>query len=261
MINTYRIDAPEAVSITYRVAGIGNRFLATVIDSLVMLAGGIVIVLGTFALGLAFPVLRDVATILESTLAFVLVFGYYVVFETLWSGRTPGKRWMHLRVLKTSGYPIGFVNALIRNLVRIVDFLPTSYAIGVIVMFISPQSRRLGDYAAGTVVVKESGPVGLNDLTVPVPVARTVAPGAIDPEELDWNLDVLTVNEVSLITELLSRLPTLTLPAGQKLARQIADRIAGEIGAREPNDAAQFLRRVLELHATQTEQWVTPRRD
>jgi len=247
MINTYRIDAPEAVSITYRVAGIGNRFLATVIDSLLMAAGAIVIFLGTFALGLAFPAVGDVARILEYTLIFVLGFGYYVIFETLWSGRTPGKKAMHLRVLKTSGYPIGFVDALIRNLVRIADFLPTSYAFGVIVMFISPQSRRLGDYAAGTVVVKESGPVRLEDLKPPSLGGRIVEQGAIDPEELEWKLDVLTADELGLVTELLSRLPSLTLPAGQKLARQIADRIAGEIGAREPNDPAQFLRRVLEL--------------
>src|ERR1700685_24494 len=87
--------------------------------------------------------------------AFVTQFGYFAFFEIVWNGQTPGKRWTHLRVIKDSGQPIGAQDAVLRNLVRIVDALPTLYATGVIAFLTSPQNKRGGAYAAGTVVVHE----------------------------------------------------------------------------------------------------------
>ncbi|MBI2265221.1 MAG: RDD family protein, partial [Armatimonadetes bacterium] len=77
-------------------------------------------------------------------------------FETLWSGRTPGKKILKLRVLKEGGQPIGFFDALLRNLIRFVDFLPFYYCAGILVMIFSPRNKRLGDWVAGTIVVREA---------------------------------------------------------------------------------------------------------
>jgi len=245
-IDTYRINAPEVIGVSYPIAGIGSRFLATALDFLIVLAALIAILVGTIALAASNRVAADAAVILGSTLIFLLIFGYYVAFETLWSGRTPGKRLIHLRVLKTTGYPIGFVDAAIRNVVRIADFLPGFYGIGVVVMFISPQSRRLGDYAAGTIVVKEQGPVALKDL-VAAPSVLTIQRGAIDPEELRWDLRALSTEELRLTTELLARLPQLSPSAARDLTERFAERIGEKIGARPAANAAEFLRRVVEL--------------
>ncbi len=91
---------------------------------------------------------------------FLLIFGYFVFFETLWSGQTPGKRWMGLRVICDDGRPVTFFQAMVRNLIRLVDIMPVaavapSYFVGILSIFISAKNRRLGDLAAGTVVVRE----------------------------------------------------------------------------------------------------------
>ena len=97
---------------------------------------------------------------------FALFWGYFMLFETLWSGQTPGKRAGRLRVIRRDGQPVGAGEVLIRNLVRIVDFLPGFYGIGLVVMFIDKEARRLGDMAAGTIVVREGDTTRLQDVRV-----------------------------------------------------------------------------------------------
>jgi uncharacterized RDD family membrane protein YckC len=89
---------------------------------------------------------------------FILNWGYFTLFEAFWNGRTPGKRIAGIRVIQRSGRPIGFLESLARNLVRYVDQIPFFYAVGVIVMFITRQHQRLGDLAAGTLVVRDGEP-------------------------------------------------------------------------------------------------------
>src|SRR5690606_14075457 len=108
---------------------------------------------------------------LYALLNFLIFWGYYVLFEYLWNGQTPGKRLVKIRVARTDGNPAGFVEVVIRNLVRVVDFLPTGYGLGLLVMFFSPQARRLGDFAAGTLVVKERSDVDLRALSPPSALA------------------------------------------------------------------------------------------
>ena len=98
--------------------------------------------------------LGGLALALYALLNFAVFWGYYMLFELLWSGQTPGKRVAKTRVLRTDGNPARTSEVAVRNLVRIVDFLPALYAIGFIVMFFNRQSRRLGDYAAGTLVIR-----------------------------------------------------------------------------------------------------------
>src|SRR5689334_4244414 len=93
---------------------------------------------------------------LVTVVIFCINWGYYAIFESLWKGQTPGKRWAGIRVIKDSGRPINTFEAIGRNLARAVDVLPVFYGVGVIVMLLNAKHRRLGDYVAGTLVVHES---------------------------------------------------------------------------------------------------------
>ncbi len=146
----YYVETPEVVPISYTVAGAASRCLAATVDTLLILL--LQIVLGVIALSL--DTLNDVIARADTVvfavwaiMAFVLLWGYYLLFELLWSGQTPGKRLIGLRVLREGGRPIDFSASAVRNLVRAVDFLPFAYGLGVVVMFADPRARRLGDLA------------------------------------------------------------------------------------------------------------------
>ena len=88
-------------------------------------------------------------------IVFLLFWGYFALFEAFGNGRTLGKRVAKIRVIHQSGRGINFVEALARNLVRFIDYLPGFYGVGVVAMFMSRRSQRLGDMVAGTLVVRE----------------------------------------------------------------------------------------------------------
>jgi uncharacterized RDD family membrane protein YckC len=250
MQEQFYLETPEAIGVSFDLAGIGTRFLAAVIDVLAIVGIVVVVAAGAAVIAQFGIVGSTVATIILLGVFFlVVVWGYYVVYETLWSGQTPGKRALRIRVIKISGYPIGFIDALIRNLMRLVDFLPALYAIGMLTMFISRQSRRLGDYAAGTIVIKEraidTGPPAIR-LTAS-PVAPEPERGAIDPEEHDWNLLAISPHDLTVIREYLVRQSELPQEARQRIGNEIATQVANEIGARHPADPIRFLARVLYL--------------
>lgn len=248
MAEEYQVSTPESVDIAYDIAGIGSRFVAAALDLLTQVGALILITFGSIGL-MQLPEPGPTAgVILLITLYFGIFWGYFVIFETVWSGQTLGKRITHLRVIKTSGHPIGFVEALIRNLVRIVDFLPTLYALGIVVMFLNAQSRRLGDLAAGTVVVKERPRIRVSDLPAAQVQRETIPPpGALDPEELTWNLRALTTRDTQIVADYLSRAPRFPPEVRRRVGSEVAQMIALKIGAREPLDPTPFLQRVLDL--------------
>ncbi|GAC1442883.1 MAG: RDD family protein [Chloroflexota bacterium] len=255
MENVFRVDTPEAVEVSYDIAGIGTRFLACLVDSLIVVAMEIAVVVGAVMVSSFNDLFHSVGTVLGLTLSFVLIFGYFVIYETLWSGQTPGKRSLSIRVMKTSGYPVGFVESFVRNLVRWIDFLPSFYAIGLVTMFVSRESRRLGDYAAGTVVIKERPPATLHDMeTISQHAAArsesVSAPGTSDPDELSWNLNELTNDDLQILRAFLDRAPTLDDDARGRLGKLVSERIAPRISARQPYDPVRFLQRVLALLST-----------
>jgi uncharacterized RDD family membrane protein YckC len=108
-----------------------------------------------------------IAILIEGFGSFIVVFGYFWISEALFSGQTLGKRAFRLRVVGDRGEPMTWVQAGIRNVIRIVDFLPYGYGVGVIVLFANGRGKRLGDLAAGTIVVKDSDSVGLWQLARP----------------------------------------------------------------------------------------------
>jgi len=264
LFDEYRVATPEAVSLAYSLAGIGSRFLAALIDFFIMLAA--LFALGLGALGLVLfggSALDSAAFIFFLTTANLVFWGYYVFFETVWEGQSPGKRTQGIRVIKTSGLPIGVLEAFIRNLVRIVDFLPAYYAIGVIVMFVSPRPRRLGDYAAGTVVVRERTPIVLSSLTPKVDRARA---GSLKFGSESLSVQALTLDDQARIRVFLDRAPQIRPEfLRPRQAADLATAVAAKIGfgvgslpgpsivplpahgAGSSSDAEEFLRHVLAL--------------
>ena len=159
MRDQLNIDTPELVSIELPLAGIGSRFIAILIDSLIM--GGALLLL-VFVAAFIIPALGYFGTKSASwgagiflLILFLLFWGYFALFEAFNNGRTPGKRVAKIRVIHQSGRGVSFVESLARNLVRFIDYLPGFYGVGIAVMFMSRRSQRLGDMVAGTLVVRE----------------------------------------------------------------------------------------------------------
>ncbi len=153
------IDTPEQVHLEFVLAGIGSRFMAVFLDILIEFLLYLVLFLvsliwisgGFFSAGRSIWWQAIVTLVI-----FCINWGYYAIFEALWKGQTPGKRWAGIRVIKDSGRPINAFEAIARNLVRAIDFLPGFYGVGVVTMLLNAKNRRLGDYVAGTLVVHET---------------------------------------------------------------------------------------------------------
>lgn len=160
MERVYRVRTPEMVEFTFPVAGLGSRFLAWLVDGLMLLlllaAIWLVALLAGVALvpGLGAAGLTSMASI-ALLVGFVVSWGYGVYFETAWGGTTPGKRLLGLRVIGEAGVRETFVQAGIRNLFRALDALPIGYVVGSVVHLASARGQRLGDLVAGTIVVRE----------------------------------------------------------------------------------------------------------
>jgi uncharacterized RDD family membrane protein YckC len=170
--DTLKIDTPENVTFDYDVSGIGSRFLAALVDTsliviLQVVVIGLLILLAILFSDIDLSVGSATAWMLAilGMISFIFLWGYYIFFEILWNGQSPGKRWVGLRVIRVDGTPITASEAIIRNLVRIIDFLPTAYGVGVVTMFINENSRRVGDLAAGTIVVHDRETKGLRELS------------------------------------------------------------------------------------------------
>jgi uncharacterized RDD family membrane protein YckC len=248
MNETLRIDTPENVSFAYPVAGLGSRFMAAIVDTLL-----IVLLQFLVDLLLRLTVLQDTEGVLSSWLVaiysligFVFLWGYYIFFELLWNGQSPGKRWVGLRVIRTDGMPISVAESLIRNLVRTVDFLPVAYGVGVVTMFINGQSRRLGDLAAGTLVVYDRH----NDLMPVLPEAPGLmlrARGDESAPALDLPVERLSNQDILLIQQFFGR--RIDIVQSDALAAQILSAAYKRMGISdrpiEPRSAGSILAQIL----------------
>lgn len=169
------IITPEQIELEYDLAGLGSRFVAFIIDSIVqwsiiilLFVAMIISVPNLFETGIT-SLISNVVAAICIVLIFVMLFGYFIFFETLWTGQTPGKKAAQIQVIKDNGEPISFSDSFLRNIFRIIDFLPWYYLLGIILILVNKQNKRLGDYVAKTIVVRlksNLAPVVLPQLNV-----------------------------------------------------------------------------------------------
>ena len=226
----YRVLTPERVSLQYDVAGIGSRGAAAIVDTLIQAITLAVVMAGlsgvTAVAGVSAPVGRGGVTLVFALLAlaiFVVTSGYFMLWEILWSGQTPGKRLVGVRVIRDNGYPIRPVDAVIRNLVRIVDWLPLFYGVGMLSMLLNQRSRRLGDFASGTIVVRER--------SSDIPMSATASSGGY----------ALRSADATLVRDFLVRRSTMNPQLRAQLAGRIATAIAQRYALRLDDNPEKFL--------------------
>jgi uncharacterized RDD family membrane protein YckC len=158
------IETPENVELQRRLAGIGSRFIAGLLDNLLIALMYIVLLLLLLALGINIISRAGFSNVPEMWVlaimiffAFLIYWGYFVLFEMLTNGQSPGKKYMKIRVVMMEGGGISLSSIAIRNLLRVVDAIGF-YAVAGITMFVTQKVQRLGDLAAGTVVISEEIP-------------------------------------------------------------------------------------------------------
>jgi uncharacterized RDD family membrane protein YckC len=160
------VETPESVAFAYELAGAGSRGAALLVDTILIS----LIIAAEVGVGILVSLALSAANLDEAPIwligiviavAFISYWGYYVYGEVFRNGRTPGKRYLGIRVVRDDGSRVNAVDSVIRNVMRIVDSLPGYYAIGLVAMLLSAKSKRLGDMVAGTIVVRDSGELEL----------------------------------------------------------------------------------------------------
>lgn len=216
--DTLVIETPERVPLHFALASIGNRFLACTVDHVLQ-------IITIFLMYLAFLFIAGASASIEQlgdapkwviAVAIIVLFlissGYFIFFEWLWNGQTPGKRWLKLRVIREDGRPITFWEASVRNLTRIFDMQPTVipilgfYSVGIISVFISRRDQRVGDLFAGTVVVRErESEAPTFDQVFAGPVSDSAYRRAFKPVPFTADLSSLTDSEIEVVETYLRR--------------------------------------------------------
>ncbi|GGA73126.1 transporter [Edaphobacter acidisoli] len=238
------IETPELVDIRFSVSGIGSRCLAILVDTLIQVAVQIFILLLLILLGVTFSKISTAASdkwIIAGVVLvyFALYWGYFSLFEYFWNGQTPGKHLFKIRVVKDTGRQITFFEALARNLLRIIDSLPSFYLVGVISMMCNKQQKRLGDFVAGTIVVherQEDQPLlghnsrmltaGLYQQPVSEPPLQSPAGSALIQGDA---IGRLKAPDLQMIEAFTARALDLDMDVRARMADRVANQIAGKM--------------------------------
>jgi uncharacterized RDD family membrane protein YckC len=210
------IATPEGIELELILAGIGSRFAATLLDVVVQLGA-------IFALAIVLGPLGSSGYVVAVYLVavFVILFAYDIVLETWNRGRTIGKLAAGLRVVRVGGEAEGFLTAAVRNFLRIVDFLPAFYVVGVISILSTRRNQRLGDLAAGTLVVRERRPaMAAGNAYHPPPAAAPY---------LEWDVSAVSAEDVATLRQFLERRLSLSPGARAHLANDLAARVRPKV--------------------------------
>lgn len=240
------IDTPELVSIEMPLAGIGSRFIAVLIDTLIWGAGLIVLALVLWAFKPAIAAFSNLSyqwtNAIFTIASFLLYWGYFTLFEAFGHGQTPGKRVAKIRVIQQSGRAIGIFESITRNLIRCVDQIPFFYAVGVVAVFATRQHQRLGDLAAGTLVVREReqetplwADTGTRTFTAQA-FSQTVAIAEPQANAVLSAVGIarLSPADLEVLEGFFARRLDLPLPTRQALAQRIARAIQAKSGLESP---------------------------
>jgi uncharacterized RDD family membrane protein YckC len=220
------IATPEGVAIDVVLAGLGSRFLARLLDTVIQVLAIIALAVGIGAAD------SGIFTAVSLVLVFLVVFAYDVAFEVLNHGRTIGKMAAGIRVVGDAGEPVRFLPSAIRNIIRIVDFLPVLYLVGSISIVATRHDQRLGDLAAGTVVARDRFP----GMTAP-PAPITVTPDLV----ATWDVSAIRPEEVHAVRQFLDRRLSLRWPARSYFAVDLANRLGPRVVGVPPNSHPEYV--------------------
>lgn len=212
-----RVSTPEGVDVDLVVAGLGSRFMSSLVDTTIQALVIIPLLFAASWAGTAGPAVASLGT-------FLAVFALPTAFDAFAGGRTPGRRLAGLRLVMADGSTVGLVPAAVRNIVRPLDFLPSAYSVGVISVLATDRNQRLGDLAAGTIVVRQ---VAARRTAAAVPGAvRPAASSAAQPDGASgWDLTGVTAGDVAVVRSFLARRGQLDPGSRQRVATDLARRL------------------------------------
>jgi uncharacterized RDD family membrane protein YckC len=236
-IDRLELISPEGVMFETVLAGLGSRFVAAILDTLLQ---GILIVCLFFLASLADFGNGAVAAAVAIVAGFLVLVGYHIAFETLRHGQTPGKRRSGLRVCSTNGGPVRFWPSTVRNVLRLIDFLPWFYAAGSVCILATKKNQRLGDFAASTIVIRE-----------PTRTRRrkkkdglSVEP-ALPADHLLWDVSMIDADDLSIIRSFLARrddfVPDARARLASELAAQYRQKVSGGTSGLPPEEFLEQL--------------------
>lgn len=250
----YLISTPENVDLHLQLAGVGNRLLAALIDSLITMA--LILLVGLFTAFLvavveAMPLPDEVKTATAYCLFGILLllvlsiaFGYYIFFEGVWHGQTPGKKVSKIRVMSDNGQPISWAQAIIRNLLRPVD--TGVMLIGILSILADKKERRLGDFAAGTMVIREWHPA---ESGRPPKIEATLS------GETFVDIGHVSPEEYQLLLTFLRRRDSLSGMERSALANKLAQHFRNKAIETSPQDTAElFLEKIYLAYQARAEE-------
>jgi uncharacterized RDD family membrane protein YckC len=235
------ISTPEGVDLHLTLAGPASRFVSALVDILIqfVLLVCAAVVLGT--VGSSEP-RGGTLVLIWFVLSFAVITFYDVFFEVFNSGRTPGKLINGLRVVRVEGHPVTFVTSAIRNIIRPIDFLPSAYLLGAVVILATRKNQRVGDFVAGTIVVRD-GSAGWrrrsSRVAATAPETRDVAAPATHGS---WDTSRITAEEFAAVRQFLARRYEIQHAARVDLARTLAERLRPKVTGAPPElRGEQFL--------------------
>lgn len=236
----YSISTPENVDLHLELAGLGSRVWAAFVDMALIYLMLIVIIVIALLAALVIGQLEMMPSETKSAIYFYIVgvallavfalqFGYFILFEKLWQGQTPGKRIAQIRVIEANGQPVGWSSVIIRNLIRIVDNL---LMVGIVFIIFDKTERRLGDLLGGTLVIRERQP----ELS-----ARTLRLNTEVPDSSFVDAGQVSPDEYHLLVSFLRRRHQMNTSSRSGLARQLSDYFREKLSPADKGESPELL--------------------
>ena len=256
------IKTPEFVSIQFQIAGLGSRSAAFIIDQLLLMAFNILSLIVLFFVldGMSKMEFIFIGNSLPIAITIIALFlvngGYFFAYEFFSGGRTFGKKLMGIRVIQENGHSITLLSSFIRNLIRIIDSLPTAYFLGIIMIFFHSKHKRLGDLVAGTIVVHERKAKRKKKQT---PLEIEIDSRGLSKDELmidEWTLKSLGMKEWKLVQTYANRFLQIPLAERNQLTERIVELIFPKVGLDPSGKTTEELEdNLLALYLILREEW------
>jgi uncharacterized RDD family membrane protein YckC len=243
------IETPEKIVFTYAVSSTGTRIFSYTIDVIIQFLTIVILIIIVYAVSgfnLANELRYNVSGLLVAFLYLVYFFiqwGYYILFEVIMGGQSPGKKLMKIRVIRTNGEPLDFATIVLRNLLRVVDAFPFYHLIGGLVSIVDKLSRRVGDIVADTIVVKEM------EFNLKEPDFRTVFRTLIQREKFSLLHKKLNEEQLYILRRFLNEKNSLTEEKQNEIALRLAKSVKKRLEIKEEiREPIDFIEKIYRAH-------------